>query len=82
MIIKLMEDKEYDSRMDIAALISKNNKGELEAIEGYQELLGVIGESDAEAVEIINEIIADEKNHTEKLNALAEKYDNIQPNVD
>lgn len=78
----VLPENEYERRMRIAALLSKNNKGEQDAIEGYHALLSVIGDSDAEAVSIINEIISDEKNHSEKLNALTEKYDSIAPNED
>lgn len=78
----VLPENKYERKMRIAALLSKNNKGEQDAIEGYHALLSVIGDSDAEAVSIINEIISDEKNHSEKLNALTEKYDNIEPNKD
>lgn len=78
----VLPENEYERKMRIAALLSKNNKGEQDAIEGYHALLSVIGDSDAEAVSIINEIISDEKNHSEKLNALTEKYDSIEPNKD
>ena len=78
----VLPENEYERRMRIAALLSKNNKGEQDAIEGYHPLLSVIGDSDAEAVSIINEIISDEKNHSEKLSALTEKYDSIEPNKD
>lgn len=78
----VLPENEYERRMRIAALLSKNNKGEQDAIEGYHALLSVIGDSDAEAVSIINEIISDEKNHSEKLSALTEKYDSIEPNKD
>lgn len=73
-------DSEYERKMRIAALISKNNKGEQDAIEGYHALLSIVGDSDSELVDTINEIISDEKNHSERLNALAEKYDSIAPN--
>lgn len=72
--------EDFGRRMQIASLISKNNEGELDAIEGYQELLSFIGDEDKEAVEIIEEIISDEKNHIEKLNQLMLKYDSIEPN--
>ena len=78
----VLPENEYERRMRIAALLSKNKKGEQDAIEGYHALLSVIGDSDAEAVSIINEIISDEKNHSEKLSALTEKYDSIEPNKD
>lgn len=72
----------FNKKMNIAAEITKNNESELSAIEGYQKLLAVIGEDDKEAIDIINEIISDEKNHVVKLNELMEKYDNIPPNKD
>ena len=83
MVTKLNESFiDYDKRMNIAAEITKNNMGELDAIEGYQKLLAIIGPEDQEAVDIINEIIADEKHHILKLNELMEKYDDISPNKD
>ena len=82
MKIPIIADIDYDIRMKIAALISKNDEGELDAIQGYQELLSVIGPEDQEAVDVINEIISDEKNHSEKLKALMLKYDGIEPNKD
>ena len=85
MVIRLktaLPDSAYERKMRIAALLSKNNKGEQDAIEGYQALLSVLGDCDAEVVSVINEIISDEKNHSEKLNALIEKYDSIEPNKD
>ena len=83
-MIKLIEENvnDYSYNMDIASEISKNCAAELTAIEGYQKLLAVIGEDDKEAIDIINEIISDEKNHVVKLNELMEKYDNISPNKD
>lgn len=81
MVTKLNESIiDFEKRMNIAAEITKNNEGELDAIEGYQKLLALIGQEDQEAVDIINEIIADEKHHILKLNELMEKYDNISPN--
>lgn len=76
----VLPDNEYERKMRIAALISKNNEGEQDAIEGYHALLSVVGDADQELVDTINEIISDEKNHSERLNALAEKYDDIKPN--
>ena len=72
----------FNKKMNIAAEIAKNNESELSAIEGYQKLLVVIGKDDREAIDIINEIISDEKNHILKLNQLMEKYDSISPNKD
>lgn len=74
-------NEDYKSNMDIAALISKNAEGEYDAIQGYQELLAVIGNNEEDRA-VIDEIISDEKNHAEKLNALMLKYDKIEPNKD
>lgn len=83
MVTKLNESIiDFEKRMNIAAEITKNNEGELDAIEGYQELLSFIGDEDKEAVEVIEEIISDEKNHIERLNELMLKYDKIEPSKD
>ena len=79
MKLKISENVSCGSTFDIAAEITKNNKGELDAIEGYQKLLTILA-GDKKAIDIINEIIADEKNHILKLNELIEKYDHISPN--
>lgn len=83
-MIKLIKENpnDYSYNMDIASEISKNCSAELTAIEGYQKLLAIIGDDDSDAVDTINEIISDEKNHIERLNKLMKKYDRIVANKD
>lgn len=81
---KLQEDKEelilsLDDTDIICSEISKNLASEADAIEGYFKLLPYLQE-DKEAVAHIKEIISDEKNHIELLNAIMLKYDRIHPN--
>lgn len=77
-----VSDDSYTSRMSIASLISQNCSAELTAIEGYQDLLACVGDSNPEMVDTINEIISDEKNHIERLNSLMKSYDDIPANKD
>lgn len=83
-MIKIIKESmdDFEVRRKIASLITKNNKGELDAIEGYQELLSTVGDDDSELVDIINEIISDEKNHVERLSYLMTKYDDVIPSED
>jgi len=64
---------------DIAAILSKNNAGEQEAIEGYFRLLTYPG-LPPELYAVISEIISDEMNHSEKLSHWATKLTGIKPN--
>ena len=83
-MIKLIEENvnDYSYNMDIASEISKNCAAELTAIEGYQKLLSLLGDDDENDLDVINEIISDEKNHIEKLTKLMRKYDRIAANKD
>jgi rubrerythrin len=64
-----MEHTDYK----VAAAIAANNQDEQEAIRGYYDLLEVL--IDPEDKKVIEEIISDEKNHSELLTKLALKYD-------
>lgn len=77
-----VSDNSYASRMSIASLISQNCSAELTAIEGYQDLLVCVGDSNPEIVDVINEIISDEKSHIERLNLLMLSYDDIPASKD
>lgn len=80
-MVQLVENN-VSMRMSLASEISKNCADELTAIEGYQDLLSLIGDSDPEAVDVINEIVSDEKNHVERLTKLMKKYDDISASKD
>lgn len=74
------------SPMEMSSLLAKNNQDELSAIKGYFDLLAKISDSGKmgqhqyqDVISALNEIIADEMNHSEKLSALATKYSEIQP---
>lgn len=79
-------DKLYDdkSKNSIAALIAENNQGEQDAIKDYEVLLSCMKDAKAsdEQLAVIEEIIADEKNHTVLLNQLLQEYDEIEPKED
>jgi len=78
----------------IAAAVNKNNKGELDALEGYSELLEELTEAIGatenediieileEGIEIAREVSADERNHSTKWSAYATKLDKIKPSSD
>lgn len=80
-MVQLIESN-TSMKMSLASEISKNCADELTAIEGYQDLLSLIGDSDPEAVDVINEIVSDEKNHVERLTKLMKKYDDISASKD
>lgn len=80
-MVKLIEN-DTSMKMNLASEISKNCADELTAIEGYQDLLSLIGDSDPEAVDVISEIVSDEKNHVERLTKLMKKYDDISASKD
>ena len=67
------------TQYEIAALLSKNNAGEQEAIEGYFMLMNEPN-LPPELYNDIAEIISDEMNHSEKLSAWATKITGIVPN--
>lgn len=79
-------DKLYDdkSKNSIAALIAENNQGEQDAIKDYEVLLSCMKDAKAsdEQLAVIEEIIADEKNHTLLLNQLLQDFDEIEPKED
>lgn len=76
-------DKLYDdkSKNSISALIAENNQGEQDAIKDYEVLLSCMKDAGAsdEQLAVIEEIIADEKNHTLLLNQLLQDFDEIEP---
>lgn len=79
----LASDKTYtDETKSISKLIAENNRDEQTAIANYENLILRLNEvgADTEDIDHIREIISDEKNHSEVLNAILLKYDNILPN--
>lgn len=71
------QDKE--TTMSVKELCAKNIADEAQAIEGYYPLLEELEEAkDDEAIAMIKEIISDEKNHLNLLQAIMLKYDNIK----
>jgi len=83
-----MENNEFD----LLALIEDNNRGEREAISGYYNLLadakrayagGEISEDYYKKInDVIEEIISDELNHSEKLAALVFEGSEIKSATD
>ena len=82
----LGSDKTYDdkSKNSIAALIAENNQSEQDAIKQYEVLLSCLNDvgASADQLAIVEEIIADEKNHNLLLNQLLHEYDDIEPKDD
>lgn len=67
----------------IAQSVAENIKAEGDAIEKYERMLGQLDPiSDAKAIVIIRELLADEKNHIIKLQHLLKCYDMTEPNKD
>lgn len=65
--------------MSVKELCAKNIADEAQAIEGYYPLLEELEEGkDDEAIAMIKEIISDEKNHLNLLQAIMLKYDKIK----
>lgn len=65
--------------MNVKELCAKNIADEAEAIEGYYPLLEELEEQkDDEAIAMIKEIISDEKNHMNLLQAIMLRYDGIK----
>ena len=64
---------------DIAAILSQNNAGEQEAIEGYYRLLTTPG-IPAELYADIVEIISDEMNHSHVLSNWVTKLTGVEMN--
>lgn len=83
-----MEDKvKQVTPQQLSKILADNNREEQSAISGYLSLLETInqggitaGHNYKEVVSTIQEIIADEMNHTQKLNALISKLSGIEPN--
>lgn len=81
----LASDKTYiDEAKSIAELIAENNRDEQTAIANYENLILRLNEvgADVEDIDHIREIISDEKNHSEVLNEILLKYDEITSNID
>lgn len=81
----LASDKTYtDETQSISELIAENNRDEQTAIANYENLILRLNEvgADTEDIDHIREIISDEKNHSEILNEILLKYDEITPNID
>lgn len=74
-------NKDYTTE-DFLADIAKNLADEATAIEGYYKLIKNCPEKYEEILPDITEIIADEKNHMEKLQKIMESLDDIEPNKD
>ena len=72
--------------LTIARAIQFNEKAEAEAIEYYTDMLSVVAESEIDETDknyvksVIEEIISDELNHQQKLQALYTALTDIQPN--
>jgi len=66
---------------NLAALLSKNNVGEQEAIEGYYEALTWLNLPAGLAADL-REIISDEMNHSAKLSGWVTKLTGVVPAKD
>lgn len=65
--------------MSIKELCAKNIADEAEAIEGYYPLLEELEEAkDEESIALVKEIISDEKNHLNLLQAIMLAHDEIK----
>lgn len=65
--------------MNVKELCAKNIADEAEAIEGYYPLLEALEEEkDEEAIAMVKEIISDEKNHLNLLQAIMLDHDKIK----
>lgn len=79
------EDKMFkDKYKSLAELIEINNRGEMDAIAGYENLIARMKQvgADPEDIEDIKHIIAEEKEHNLMLNKMLTKYDGIEPKED
>ena len=79
------EDKMFkDKYKSLAELIEINNRGEMDAIAGYENLIARMKQvgADPEDIENIKHIIAEEKEHNLMLNKMLTKYDGIEPKED
>ena len=66
---------------DIAAILAQNNAGEQQAIEGYYRILSIPGLAHALRKDI-EEIIADEMNHSQKLSHWVTQLTGVHPSKD
>lgn len=79
------EDKMFkDKYKSLTELIEINNRGEMDAIAGYENLIARMKQvgADPEDIEDIKHIIAEEKEHNLMLNKMLTKYDGIEPKED
>lgn len=88
-MIRIMEYKsdalviDKNPKMTIASQIQLNIRGEHEAIEGYYKLIPFLElHNDYNSIAEIEEIVAEEKRHTEMLKKISLKYDSILPEED
>ena len=83
-----IENGEKLSALDVAHEVQENNEAEADAIKDYTRLLESIDSSELDETdkefcrETINEIVADEMNHQEKLAMLYSMLTGIMPNKD
>lgn len=81
----VLREDTSDQPYDLAKEVSDNIAGESDAISGYESLLGHITSvypDDSEGIDLIEEIISDEKNHIEKLNQYLTDLDQVDPAKD
>jgi rubrerythrin len=64
---------------EVASIISKNNAGEQQAIEGYYDMLNKAQGLPARFYEDIHEIISDEMHHTLRLSYWVEQFTGVKP---
>lgn len=87
------EEQEIENGKKLSALavaheVQENNEGEADAIKDYTKLLDSIDSSELDETDkefctlTINEIVADEMNHQEKLAMLYSMLTGIMPNKD
>lgn len=83
-----IENGEKLSALAVAHEVQENNEAEADAIKGYTRLLDSIDSSELDETDkefctaAINEIVADEMNHQEKLAMLYSMLTGIMPNKD
>lgn len=83
-----IENGEKLSALAVAHEVQENNEGEADAIKDYTRLLDSIDSSELDETDkefctaTINEIVADEMNHQEKLAMLYSMLTGIMPNKD
>ena len=57
----------YDDSKDLKAMIKANLIAERVAIEGYSQMIGLIGDKDATTRRLLEDILSDEQEHAEEL---------------